>query len=144
MQNSDSSPGLKATTVVDEISDNDSVSLISRSTLQGSPMSEMTTIADSPSVGQKIDAFLHDSDRTAIPRKNFSDLVKEISRDFGRDRDREERIAKGAVEAMQAASESHLVDMLYASEQACKSAKRKRPTYKDAELVNKIWRKFQY
>lgn len=88
-----------------------------------------------------LDDFLKDSDCPAIPKKNFADLVKQISCDFNKGT--EVHMAQGVVSTMHAVSESHLVDFLFATEQACKNAKRKRPTTRDIELVNRIRDKLQ-
>lgn len=84
------------------------------------------------------------SDHTAIRRKNFVDLVKEISLDFGANKGSHERTTKDMIDALQSASEAHLITNMYWAGEACQNAKRKKTTPRDYKLVRDINQREQH
>ena len=84
------------------------------------------------------------ADHAAIPRKNFVDLVKEITLDFGANQGRHERTTKDMINALQSASEAHLIKNMHWAGEASKNAKRKRTGPRDYKLVRDITEREQH
>lgn len=84
------------------------------------------------------------SDHTAIRRKNFVDLVKEVSLDFGAKKGTVERTTKDMIDALQSASEAHLIETMHWAGEACKHARKKRTQPRDYGLLRKIKEREQH